>query len=438
MDELDPLRQDRSISRAAVDWVRWRRRLRRGAALEHDPFAAHPFVSRVGFEQVRERNEHDPLREPTLRWLYRMVDDKACRAGLVEHARARAVTRHPLDRPERTSLTLAEMLQRVLRDRARAAEWLAQFVSHAPAVAELERRVWERRLEVAEVLRVDVDRLELPAEGVYDLAEQWLARTADRAGEYRPPELHQKLELALGLEAHEGWPARLGAESLAGLFRETRLLDSLPLEPGPLPVALAPSSFLRALGRLGCAFADAAAPRDQPFVIAHDPYGLRRLAHGALFAGLGASPAFLRRSLGLGPSRAHEHQRALARVLFLETRTRALRVLLRRAALAGERALLGAFEELTERALGEPLAPSLAGALFVPRRDEAQRLAACFFAAQRARSLTEEHDEDWYRNPRAVDQLRAEASLPPATKTTRAALEEAAAELERALVSALG
>lgn len=438
MDELDLVRLDRQVARAVVDWARWRRRLRRGAFLEHDPFGLHAFVSRVGFERVRELPEQDPLRAPMLRWLFRLVDDKANRAGLVELARARAVDLHPLDRPERMTLTVADMLSRALADRARSSEWLARFLEHAGPVAELERRVWERRREVVERLRVEPDQLELPVEDTYDVAEQWLRTTDDRAREFRAPSFDRYLGSALGLEAHEGWPTRLSAESLAGLFRETRLLDSLPLDPGPLPRAIGPASFLRALARLGAAFADAVAPRDQPFVIAHDPYGLRRLAHGALLAGLGLVPAFQRRALGLGAARAAEQRRVLARVVLLESRTRALRALLRRAALAGERAYRSAFEELTALVLGAPLSPSLAGALFAPRRDEAQRFAAMLLATEHARHLTEAHDDDWYRNPRAVEQLRAEAALPPAVTTTRAALDAGAAELGRLLEGLLG
>lgn len=438
MDELDLVRLDRQISRMVGDWVRWQRRLRRGAALEHDPFVAHPFVSRQGFERVRDRPEHDPLRGPMLRWLYRLVDDKANLPGLVALARARAVEQHPLDRPARVSLTLNQILARVLSDRARSEHWMAEWLRCAPHAAELERRVWERRREVVEHLRVDPDALELPASGMSELALGWLGVTEGRAAEFRVSELHLHLLSTLGLEAHAGWPTRVNSETLGALFRQTRLLDSLPLDPGPLPAAMAPASFLRALARLGAAFADALAPPDQPFVVAHDAFGLRRLAHGALFAWLALTPAFLRRELGLSAGTARDHQRVLARVLFHEGRGRAVRVLLRRAALDGDRRYRDAFEELTARLFGRPLPPDLAGAMFAPRRDDAQRFVSMLLAARHARELTEDHDEDWYRNPRAVEQLRAEAARPPVTTVPTSALEAAATELQGALESMLG
>jgi hypothetical protein len=437
VDELDLVRLDRQISRTALAWVRWHRRLRRGAALEHDPFIGQPFVSRDGFEQVRGRPDDDPLRAPTLRWLYRLLLDKACLPALVELARARAVDPHTLHQPASVSLPLNQIFARVLSDRARSEQWLAEWERSAGPAAELERRLWERRREVAELLRVDPEAFESPAEGLPDRARAWLVRTQDRADEFRVPELHLYLRATLGFEAHAGWPSRLNAETLGALFRQTRLLDSLPLEPGPLPAALAPASFLRGLARIGAGFADALAPPDQPFVVANDASGLRRLAHGALFAGLAVEPAFVKRELRLGSGQAEVHRRSLARVILLETRARAVRVILRDAAHAGDRAYRQTFEETTERLLGRPLPMALTGAIFAPRRDEPQRFSAIFLAAGRARDLLEEHDEDWYRNPRAVEQLRAEAALPPAITVSNRALDAGATELERVLGSML-
>jgi hypothetical protein len=47
---------------------------------------------------------------------------------------------------------------------------------------------------------------------------------------------------------------------------------------------------------------------------------------------------------------------------------------------------------------------------------DAQRFAGWATARERFALLEEAHDEDWYRNPRAIDQLRSEAELSPRTE----------------------
>jgi hypothetical protein len=39
--------------------------------------------------------------------------------------------------------------------------------------------------------------------------------------------------------------------------------------------------------------------------------------------------------------------------------------------------------------------------------------------------MTDLHDEDWFRNPRAIEQWRAEARLPPETTVPRERVEQA-------------
>jgi hypothetical protein len=94
----------------------------------------------------------------------------------------------------------------------------------------------------------------------------------------------------------------------------------------------------------------------------------------------------------------------------------ALRVRLRPYALASERAFREAFSELANQELQISLPPALAGALFQLDVEDEQRLLGRLLAAKRERELTEAHDEDWFRNPRAIEQLRAEAHRPPAVR----------------------
>ena len=75
----------------------------------------------------------------------------------------------------------------------------------------------------------------------------------------------------------------------------------------------------------------------------------------------------------------------------------------------------------------------IAGALWHVHVDAAQRYAGLLTAAAKHEELTEQHDEDWYRNPRAVDQLRAETRLPPATTVSDADLDRGRAALRRLL-----
>ena len=67
-----------------------------------------------------------------------------------------------------------------------------------------------------------------------------------------------------------------------------------------------------------------------------------------------------------------------------------------------------AFEELSQRCLGEPLPPRAAGSLFRLHADDGQRFAGLLLAAELADTLTRTHDDDWFRNPRAAEELRAE------------------------------
>jgi hypothetical protein len=221
-------------------------------------------------------------------------------------------------------------------------------------------------------------------------------------------------------------------------FRETRLLDGLDLDPGELPRALAASSFLRALAQLGAAFSDALEPKALPFVVARDPRGLRRHTLSALFGTLPLSSAFAKRALDVGSSALADERRALARVVLLASRALALRVVLRPAALEGTAVFRSAFEERVEQTFGAAVPPTLAGSLWRLSIEDGQRFAGLLSAAVQAERLCEEHDEDWYRNPKAAERLREETALVPDTSTSRDALERGAAALERWLVGALG
>jgi hypothetical protein len=147
--------------------------------------------------------------------------------------------------------------------------------------------------------------------------------------------------------------------------------------------------------------------------VAHDPYGLRRHEAAALFSQLLLSPRFLSRHLEVSSRVMADVQRQLGQIWLLELARAAFRVQLRPQALAGERPFREAYRELAHRDLGLSLPPNVAGALFRLRSEDEQRLTGQLLAARRERELVEAHDEDWFRNPRAIEQLRAEANRPP-------------------------
>jgi hypothetical protein len=149
-------------------------------------------------------------------------------------------------------------------------------------------------------------------------------------------------------------------------------------------------------------------------------------------------PAFARRALGLGGERLTTHRRAMAQAVLFESRAAALRVLCRAPALRGRSALREAFEEQIARAFRVHVRPDAAGALFRLHADDLQRFAGLLLAAGDAARLRERHEEDWYRNPRAVEQLRDEAKLSPERTTTEDALKVGADALATDLAAALG
>jgi hypothetical protein len=194
---------------------------------------------------------------------------------------------------------------------------------------------------------------------------------------------------------------------------------------------------MRALARVGAGFVDACAPRDQPFSVAHDPYGLERRRMGALLATLPMNRCFLERRLGASRELAQSGARAAARTLLIESRLAALRVLLGQAALSGQKALADCFGELVFRSLAIELPGSVAGAFVRLHSDDAQRFAGLLLGFQHAEALTTSHDVDWFRNPRAIDQLRSEAAMPPSFEVDPQRLDAAAAITVASLGDAL-
>jgi hypothetical protein len=439
MDELELLRLDGDLRKTARSWRAWRRALRTDAEAECPLEPMRSACSLETFQAVRELPEGEPLKVPLERWIYRLTEQRvnARAIAIVRHAYASA--EHAVQEPERTRATLRDAVLRALAEPSRRSAWLEGAVEAGADATSMAAALWERRLEVANRMGFDTpDGIELPASAIYAHAERWLERSQDWHDELVPAALDGLFDAALGRGAESGWPGRLSVRTTAELVDDGELFRGLRLDLGEVPAALGAASFVRTLARVGAAFVDAAAPAHQPFVIAHDPYGLRRRSHGALFGLLPGNAEFSRQRLGLGRGSVADHRRAIWRLVLVESRALALRVVFRRLALGGARSYVTGFEELVGRHFHAGLAGSRsAGVLWRLHDDDAQRLAGLLVASARTNQLVEAHDEDWFRNPRAIEQLRSEAELSPTVCVDESELAAGADELARSLAAGL-
>jgi len=438
MEEFDPLTVDRELQRLAERWLAFRRRLATGELPRLDPYHSSRWVcGRRTYEQLRQLTQ-DPVAPALARWVYRFTEQRVNSDLFITLSQRRKRDTHPLEEPERGSFTLHSMLISALREPETRHAWLRAVVRHSQPTHEAVALLWERRQELAVRMSLSSpDEIQAPCEDPYALAERWLKRTEDVWQTTPELGLDALIEQALAQKAQVEWPARITPRALLDFFSDSRLMEDLNLDPGPLPATIAPASWVRALARLGSAFVDASAPRDQPFAIRHDPYGLERRRTGALFGLLLSNREFLRRRLGASKSTSDAARRSLCLCFLIESRMAALRVLLRRAALQGARALRECFEAESQRAIRVSLPGHAAGVVVRLHDDDVQRFCGLFLGVLRANELTMAHDEDWFRNPRAVDQVRSEAALPPQEKTDNDKLDAGATLLLTNLAKAL-
>lgn len=424
MEQVDPLAIDREVKKCAERWRTFRRTLQAGEKPISDPFAPSRWaLGRTTLNHLREL-EYDPIAPTLMRWVYRLTEQRVNRDLLVEISARLRRDEHAVETPEAGRYTVSAMLHRGLVERAEQRDWLKQAFAHTGPTRDAVTQLWERRQELSTRLGfASPDEVSAPSDDVEERAERWLTDTED-LWQTRPIlEPSDLLRQAMGSAASLDWPARLTPRHLLGFFAETRLFDALELDPGRLPDGLAPASYLRALARLGAAFVDATAPRDQPFCIAHDAYGLQRRRHGALLSLLLMNAEFLRRRLGASRDGVVLARRGLATSLLIATRIAAFRVLLRKAAHGGRQRLEEAFESELPQVCRVELGRHSAGVFIRLHDDDPHRFVGALLGADSSRALTESHDDDWFRNPRAVDQLRSEAQRPPECRASAAALD---------------
>jgi hypothetical protein len=434
MRELSPFELDRELARVVPRARAAYRALRAGRAVT----LAIPDVLRD--PETLERlasDKSDPIAAPLLRFLYWLELMRLALPREGERVRRYRAEHHALDRPLSGHFTWRELLGHALRDAARRPALIELLFERGDALRDAGTRLFELRAELPTFAGRSRGELELAPPDITEHARNFLADSADALGSLELGSFADVLERGLAPEAADGWPRQLSLRNLNDLLGSSDWLSGLRLEVGELPAPLSAASFVRGLLKVGAAWNDALAPTAQPFSIAHDPFGLARATHGALFAGVPLHPTFLKRQLSLGKERATGHARALSQSALLFARQMALRVLLDEPALAGPGALREAFAEHATNALGFELPPTGAGLFFRPRVGDAQRLAGLFLAATRSAWLAQEYDEDWYRNPRAIEQLRAEARLPSAATCTTESLKTGARDLKQALLAQL-
>jgi hypothetical protein len=429
--QTDPFAVDRKLREAARAWLDFRRALRRGEGQEHRFDVLGAFASRELVTELRAAGPLDPLAPSLAEWAERLHLEHATRELSLGRQRAYRTERHALTAPEAGKFTLRELVGAALADTkgARGA-WLEKLGALATSVTDFEARRWERRVELANTLgAVATTHAVHPTLPAAERARRFLDATDDAFAELGITDAARLIELALGRDSIASFPGRLTTRSLAGLFEEAQWLKGVTFDLEDLPRTLGAASHLRGLVLFGAALRTALASSALPFVLAHDPFDRPGATFGALFALLPFGESFARRRLDVARARLAEHRRSLARVALIGARSLALRVLLAEPTLAGNRALESAFPELVARALGVELPARARSVLFRARVADGARFFGLLAAAELGPRLEATHDEDWYRNPRAVEELREAARQSATLAPSEGVLERGAREL---------
>jgi hypothetical protein len=433
----DPFAIDRRLRDVARAWLGWRRALRQGAGEEHRFAAVGAFASAELVRELRDASRSDPLAPELSRWAYHLHLEHATRELVAQRERALYAERRPITAPESGKFTLDEMRGAALADTKGARSgWFRALFAHAAEAGEFELRRWERRVELANALGdASPDAAPLPRGRVVELARAFLDETRDAMAELGARTIADLVDTALARGTTASWPSRLTLRSLAELFDEAKWLEGVATGDVELPPALGASSFLRGLVGFGAALRTALASPSLPFAVAHDPSDLPGKTLGALFALVPFGESFALRKLGVSRARLRDHQRDIRRSLLVGARGLALRVLLRGPTLAGAETLRRAYPELVFEAIGVELPATAAAVLFRSHVSDPERFGGLLLAAGRARELRDTHDEDWYRNPRAVAELRETSRERALNDGLEASLERGRTELAQLLAN---
>jgi hypothetical protein len=435
----NPLALSRSTQALSNAWRTYCARLARADVDPSGPFAYRPeLTERAAFREIRESPLPETLKTAWLRWAFHLADARVNGPAYAALAHAHRVERHAVEWKSPLYLTPGELLHRVLSDAEERSFFFDALSARATRVQELVFELWARRTELARRAGFeDSEAVEGPGMNLTAIAEQLLERTRDLHRQLVAPNIDGLLDHALAHGADAGWPAQLNARSLSRLLGDDAWLHGLTITLSRLPRAVAPASFCRGLARVGAAMVDAAAPSNQPFVVAQDPNGLLRRTTGALIGSLPRSTAFLRHTLSLSRARAPNHSRALALSSLIHTRFSALACLVRARIRAGAIQARGDFEALSEGVVGFAFPRSLCGVVPRLHADSGQRLLGPLLSSLWNERLIADYDEDWFRNPRGIESVRESIDAVPETSVTQEYAERALAayltQLERDL-----
>jgi hypothetical protein len=420
------------------------RRASPAEAAPFDPYRARRWLSsRETWLELREEAP-DPASPRLEGWVIWLLQGRVNRASEVAEALAWEEPRLRVLLPVPEEISLREAVKRMILarstelrgDAARAIE----RTDDEPAARS--REVWARRGEVlrrldnpwSHVCPVSAEDLRSHALAVLAATDDLARQTLRGRGTWV-----EALAFGVGQEGEVPWPRQLSARWLLEGFRgEAGWLDVPGLDLGPLPALAGGSSITRSLARLGARWADAAAPRDLPRALGSSPLGVERYEMGALLAGLARNADFLRRHFGLSQPEATRARRQQAEVGLVAWRLEAARSLLGLEAIGGDpRRLREAAEEHVGRALQASFPGHLALVLPRPRPTSPARLLGAASSQITADQLRDEQDEDWFRNPRAVHELRDRLSRAPSLTIDPKPLGAGIERLSRELMSCL-
>lgn len=444
-DAGELLTLDRKLERA----VRDRLIGERDFAAEESPLEGHRAVSGLRPFEVLDAMKPSlidaPLRDALGPWLVDMLSARLSYPALHELAEFRRAPRvvppTSIDlRRERVSWD--DAWQALLGANPAGAEsWLTAMAGEASsegaapgkAMADAGRATRRRLGEVRARVLEKLDRVMIageratwqklgwlaPAATTAAAAEAFLTATDDLAADVIRAARRRLLATgpaaslidALARDATASFPTRIRARWFDELFAAH--LPGVAFSPHLSGEVYGGASFMRGLESFGRALRLAVASRELPFALRFTPANLDAERFGAVFAGLAGSPSFARHALGSTSARASEDRRSLARTALFEARARAVHVLLEPELELDKVPEQGRFEELTARLFGRPLPAVMVGAWPLPdARRHPARLWGALTAPSLEQELVDNFDEDWHRNPRAFQWIRARGSVP--------------------------